>query len=185
MEDTQQVPQTPTPVQQNPSTNVSPNPSQTVPATANIQQPQATSDEYASFGIRFVAAIIDSFIVGIVSSVLGFIAGFVDAVIGSDYSLVSSLMSVLMVLFSLFYYIYFIGSRGQTLGKMALGIRVVREDDKASPGYLKAFLRETVGKFISSMILLLGYLWVIWDDKKQGWHDKIAGTVVLKVKKDA
>jgi uncharacterized RDD family membrane protein YckC len=47
---------------------------------------------------------------------------------------------------------------------------------------ISAILREVVGKFISSLILLLGYFWMLWDPKKQTWHDKIAKSVVVKVK---
>ena len=42
-------------------------------------------------------------------------------------------------------------------------------------------MREVVGKFISGLVLNLGYLWVIWDGQKQGWHDKIADTYVVRV----
>ena len=40
-------------------------------------------------------------------------------------------------------------------------------------------LRETVGKLVSALILLLGFLWILWDKDRQGWHDKIAGTLVV------
>jgi uncharacterized RDD family membrane protein YckC len=43
------------------------------------------------------------------------------------------------------------------------------------------FLREIIGKIVSSIILFIGYLMILWDGKKQGLHDKIAGTVVIKV----
>ena len=64
---------------------------------------------------------------------------------------------------------------------MALKIKVVLKDTGEVPGYTKAFLRELVGKFVSSLVLGLGYFSVLWDKDKQGWHDKMAGTVVIKV----
>lgn len=78
------------------------------------------------------------------------------------------------------YYVVLTGTRGQTLGKMALGIKVVNRNGDV-PGLGYAALREVVGKFISFIALLLGFLSIAWDPKKQGWHDKIAGTWVIKV----
>ena len=48
-------------------------------------------------------------------------------------------------------------------------------------GYGTAFLREVIGKFISSILLCIGYLMVAFDGQKQGLHDKIAGTYVIKL----
>jgi len=65
-------------------------------------------------------------------------------------------------------------------GKRLMKIKVIDKESGEVPGFLKAFLREFVGKFISSIFLSLGYFWAIWDKEKQGWHDKIAGTIVVK-----
>ncbi len=78
------------------------------------------------------------------------------------------------------YFVLFTGLKGQTPGKMVVGLRVV--DDRGNvPGIARAIMREVVGKFISGLVLNLGYLWVIWDGQKQGWHDKIADTYVVRV----
>ena len=71
---------------------------------------------------------------------------------------------------------------GRTLGKMAMGTKVVNEDGVA-PSLLTAFVREVIGKFVSAIVLGLGYIWILFDPKFQGWHDKIAGTYVIKVEK--
>jgi uncharacterized RDD family membrane protein YckC len=61
---------------------------------------------------------------------------------------------------------------------MIMGLKIVTVDGgKLTIG--KAVLR-IVGYFVSSIIVYLGFLWVIWDKDKQGWHDKIAGTYVVK-----
>ena len=76
-------------------------------------------------------------------------------------------------------YVLFTGLKGQTLGKMALGIRVI--DAKGDvPSIGRAALREIVGKFVSAIVILLGYLWVGWDPRKRGWHDHIAGTYAVR-----
>ena len=46
-----------------------------------------------------------------------------------------------------------------------------------------AVLREIVGKFVSAIAFFLGFLWIGWDGRKQGWHDKIAGTHVVRARR--
>jgi uncharacterized RDD family membrane protein YckC len=70
------------------------------------------------------------------------------------------------------------GPKGQTVGKMALGIRVYDLRQGGPIGYGRGFLRALV-KYFLSWILLLGYLWMLWDREKQTWHDKAAGSVVV------
>ena len=78
-------------------------------------------------------------------------------------------------------WLYFAGLEsmaGATLGKMVLGLSVT--DDQ---GNNISFLRATgryFAKIISALILCIGYLMVAWDGQKQGLHDKIAGTLVIK-----
>ena len=144
---------------------------------------------YAGFGARFLAVMVDGMIVGAIYLVLMipvFILGAVMAAGGGRQAEVG-IVSILGFLFQLIgwaasvgYYIYFT-AKGQTLGKKALKIRVVRAENGEPPGYTKAFLREVVGKMVSAMVFGLGYLWMLWDGKKQTWHDKIAGTVVVKL----
>jgi uncharacterized RDD family membrane protein YckC len=82
-------------------------------------------------------------------------------------------------LLSVAYFVGFWTWRGQTPGMMLLGLRVARETDGASPGFARSILRY-VGYLISGFVLLLGFIWIAFDSRKQGWHDKIAGTVVVR-----
>lgn len=145
-----------------------------------------TSVQYAGFGSRFLAGLIDVVILSVVGFVVGFVIGFILGLAGmsSNTSLMStvrSIMNMFSYAISFFYYIYFISAKGQTPGKMIMKIKVVKASDSSVPGFLSAFLREIVGKFLSSIVILLGYFWMLWDPKKQTWHDKIAGTIVVKV----
>jgi uncharacterized RDD family membrane protein YckC len=72
------------------------------------------------------------------------------------------------------------GARGQTVGKMALGIRVYDFRQGGSIGYGRAFIRQIV-KIVSAIPILLGYFWMLWDKEKQCWHDKAATDVVVPV----
>jgi uncharacterized RDD family membrane protein YckC len=83
-----------------------------------------------------------------------------------------------MFITDMIYFIWFHGSVGQTPGKMLLELRVIQTSgEKMTFGV--AFLRW-VGTLVSSLFLSLGYLWIAIDGKKQGWHDKIAATLVIR-----
>jgi uncharacterized RDD family membrane protein YckC len=69
--------------------------------------------------------------------------------------------------------------RGGTLGQLALGIQVRRESDGRKIGLGTAFLRY-IGYVIASLVIYIGLIWVAFDKRKQGWHDKIASTVVIR-----
>lgn len=81
-------------------------------------------------------------------------------------------------LLSMAYFTYLHGTMGQTLGKKILGLKVMQETGESMrPGL--AFLRW-VGYLINAVCMNLGFIWIAFDGRKQGWHDKIAGTVVIR-----
>jgi len=75
------------------------------------------------------------------------------------------------------YFILFYSSTGQTVGMYVLGIRVVRLDGKHMT--LLGSIVRWLGLFISMLPVGLGFLWVLVDDRRQGWHDKLAHTCVI------
>jgi uncharacterized RDD family membrane protein YckC len=81
--------------------------------------------------------------------------------------------------FSLYNHIVLVvKNNGQTIGKKMMKVRIVKED--GSPiTYGDAFLRNVVGYIISSAICDLGFIWALFDARKQGWHDKIFKTLVV------
>jgi uncharacterized RDD family membrane protein YckC len=85
----------------------------------------------------------------------------------------------LFQLASIAYFVGFWTWRGQTPGMMLFGLRVARDSDGAKPGLARSLLRY-VGYFVSWIALFIGFIWVAFDSRKQGWHDKIAGTVVVR-----
>ena len=77
------------------------------------------------------------------------------------------------------YFAYFEGSpAGQTIGKRALGIRVIDYRTGGPLGFGRGILRY-LGRILSSIPCLLGYFWMLWDREKQTWHDKLCSTVVV------
>ena len=148
-----------------------------LPDGAIVQQ------QYAGFWLRVVASLLDSVVVVILQVVCGFVLSASGSLVGGLGNGNGS-MAVLIWLFTtvlgLAYYIIFTGSCGQTLGKMALRIKVIHKDG-GDLGYGRAALRETIGKFISGIILGIGYLMVAFDERKQGLHDRIASSYVIKL----
>jgi uncharacterized RDD family membrane protein YckC len=145
-----------------------------------------SSVKKGGFWIRYAAWIIDTIILNIIGLILlrvGSVA--FDLASAGLQNLETEEMIGIMIPYFLFmlivniaYFTYFHGSTGQTLGKMVCKIKVVRLNG-GPVGYGKAFLRW-IGYLVSS-ILYLGFLWAAWDKQKQGWHDKIAGTYVIKI----
>jgi uncharacterized RDD family membrane protein YckC len=119
----------------------------------------------AGFWRRFAAALIDGILLGIVSGILRAILS-----TGGGYALGT--------LITIGYFVYFHGTTGQTPGNAALSIRVVGKDDGAPIGYGRAFVRWLVS-LVSGFVILIGYLWMLWDGEKQTWHDKAANAVVV------
>jgi uncharacterized RDD family membrane protein YckC len=81
------------------------------------------------------------------------------------------------VLMDMVYFTWFHGVTGQTPGKILMRLRVVQENDESLTFGL-AFLRW-VGYMISAIPAGFGFIWIAFDRKKRGWHDRIAGTVVV------
>jgi len=123
---------------------------------------------YAGFWRRFVAQIIDAIILGAITGILIWILFF-----GAPQA-VSWLGSVIGIVYVIGFWTW----RGQTPGKIVMGVKIVKTD--GSPiGIGRAILRY-IGYWVSSIIICIGYLMIAWDSKKQGLHDKIAGTYVVK-----
>jgi uncharacterized RDD family membrane protein YckC len=77
------------------------------------------------------------------------------------------------------YFVILTGIFGQTPGKFVAGIVVVDSEGR-TPGVAAAIPREMVGKFVATIVFGVGLAWVLFDPKRQGWHDKIAGTYVVR-----
>jgi uncharacterized RDD family membrane protein YckC len=125
--------------------------------------------KYADFSIRLVARLIDGVILGVVNWILRVLLG---AKLGADLAYV--VLGLIVV-----YDIGFWTWRAQTPGKMICGLKIIMKDGRPI-NFFKAVLRY-IGYYISGIPLWLGYLWIIWDRKKQGFHDKIAGTYVVQI----
>lgn len=144
----------------------------------------------ASRWARLGAAVIDGVLLGIVSTVLALPFVDWDRVIhgprdgGGHVTGGRFAVGFLAVLLSFLYHWLFVANRGQTLGKMVLGIRVVGAEDGGAVGYGRAAARAaffTVLGNACGCVWLIDVLWLLWDRRKQTLHDKVTRTVVAKV----
>ncbi len=125
------------------------------------------SATYAGFWRRFAGAFIDGIIVLVIEVIL-------------TRALGSSAGTIVALIVGLLYYGWGWGT-GQTVGCMAMGMRMVDAATGSPPGYGKAAIRYVVQALLGATVILalIGDLWMLWDAKKQTWQDKVAGTVVV------
>lgn len=91
----------------------------------------------------------------------------------------SDVWSVIGTIAAFFVLAYWIGNRGGSPLRVRLGVLILDENDGSYIGTKRAVLRGLMS-YVSQIALLLGYFWMIWDPKKQTWHDKVAKSVVVK-----
>jgi uncharacterized RDD family membrane protein YckC len=133
--------------------------SATALASPPISPPRALAYPRAGFWERMGAGFLDIILVCLTTPIVGPFAIFVAVA-------------------------YFAGMwawKGTTVGGIVLNLQVVREDGLPI-SFLTAFVRSVAAVF-SAFVFFLGFFWIGWDGQKQGWHDKIAGTVVVRLPK--
>jgi len=132
----------------------------------------AVSGAKAGFWIRVVAYIIDAIILYIVNILINVVLHGNNGARGG-----------IQLILGLLYFVYFWSSTspwpGQTPGLKVLNLRVVRTDG-SNLDLVQALIRY-VGLVISFLVIFIGVIWVAFDPNKQGWHDKIASTYVVRV----
>ncbi|MBN2463430.1 MAG: RDD family protein [Dehalococcoidia bacterium] len=131
------------------------------------KKPKEFALEYAGFWIRLGAGVIDLLVLVCAAGIIAYF--FPAAVIW-----VTSGIGI-----SIAYLLGFWVWRGQTPGKMAVGVKIIRTD--SSPIKWQCALRRFLGYIASLVTLFIGFIWVAFDDRKQGMHDKIADTYVVKL----
>jgi len=144
-----------------------------------------TAPRYGGFWIRVVAFILDAIVISVLTGALAPILGMpvieppppIPTEPGLHINIGTG--GATSGLIGLLYFVGLWALRGQTPGQIPFGLRVVRAVDGTRPDVVLALLRY-VGLIISFAVLLLGVIWVAFDGRKQGWHDKLAGTVVVR-----
>jgi uncharacterized RDD family membrane protein YckC len=141
--------------------------------------PSPSEPQLGSRGLRLVAYILDSllisFVVGAVLIVLVFFGAFLGEGLQNLLVVIGALLAIAI---SVGYFPYFWARDGQTLAMMPLGLRVVDETTGETISMGKAFLR-LIGLWISIAIFYIGVIWILFEGRRRGWHDLIAGTIVI------
>ena len=149
------------------------------PATAARKE-----EEAAGFGIRLVAAVVDSMILGIPLLVATLLWGTfaLEGGDGGPRSLSEGSLAAASIGFPLLclaYYVYFWGARAATPGKSLLGLSVQTDEGETPIGFQRAVVR-VVGYLVSTLMLGLGFVMIAFSDDKRALHDRIAGTRVMR-----
>ena len=151
--------------------------------------PVASFRGYAGFWLRFVAFIIDYFFVLIVGTIISMLLGVVIGIIGAAAGASDSAQIVAIIVgyifavgFSIGYYAGMESSSYQaTLGKMALGLKVVNLEGRRI-SFWRAFYRLILKNILGILTLTISYIMVGLTERKQGLYDMIAKTLVIKTR---
>jgi uncharacterized RDD family membrane protein YckC len=156
-------------------------PAQSVQSAQSARSARQSSAPLASLGLRCGAFLIDYILTLMVLAIPLVIAIFLkrrwyaptaaNILVGIGYLAMAGLI--------FFNWIYSYVQSGRSFGKSFMGLRVVRLDG-GTIDYKTAILRHIVGYPLSVFCFGMGLLWMLWDRKQQGWHDKIAQTMVIR-----
>lgn len=137
---------------------------------------------YSGFWRRVAAAVLDGLLLSVPTGIIGALAGAdqFNASVSYGYSPgTTAALNLLNTIIGIAYYAVFEGTRGQTLGKMAVGIKVVDADNGAMIGIPRGIGRY-FARILSAIPIGLGYFWMLWDARNQCWHDKLTRAVVVR-----
>lgn len=140
----------------------------------------------AGFLPRFLAFLIDNIALSIIAWLLSLLlvplVGVTDQPNPGLFALLAGTAGMVIGFILLFLQFLYFGwlwsTSGQSLGMRVTNIRVVRRNG-GSLSLVRAGLRGTVGYWISGLVFGLGFIWVAFDSRKEGWHDKLFDTSVL------
>ena len=134
--------------------------------------------EYVGFWTRVGASIIDTIILMFISvPILYFIYG--EQYFDSDELIQGVSDFMISYVFPLVITVLFWVYKSATPGKIVLSVKIVDASTGNKPSSRQSIIRY-LGYYVSVIPFGLGFFWIAWDSKKQGWHDKMAGTVVIR-----
>lgn len=138
-------------------------------SVSGSEDPSALSPEVrrpglvrAGFWARFLASLLDLILLGVIAVALHF--------------------PPIMILLIPVYHVIMWSWKGTTIGGIVMGLKLVRTDGR--PVDFAVSLVRSLSAFFSAMVLFLGFFWAGWDRQRQSWHDKIAGTVIVRAPKN-
>ena len=137
---------------------------------------------YAGFASRLFAFVIDAFIIIVAMTLITWLITFLNALLPFATPLSQDTLAVILTfVFTVGIYVgyplFFWTFTGQTPGMLLMGLRVVTTDGQYLS--LGQSARRLIGYAIAAIPFFFGFFWILIDDRRQGWHDKVAGTCVV------
>lgn len=145
---------------------------------SSFSKPTPALVEVVGIMPRFIAYLIDSVVLSLIAVGVAVVFIVLGAQGGEPDPASVLIAIVISLLINVVYFIGFWAAGGQTLGKMVMG-QVIVGDDGRPIGIVQALMRF-MGYLVSGFVMSIGFAWIAFDDRKQGWHDKIASTVVVR-----
>lgn len=138
--------------------------------------------QYAGFFVRLAAAALDAVIIFAMSLIIRFPVLITSLITGSNILSTKVLFNftiynVVLYLLAAAYRVLLTYFTGATIGKRVLKLRVIKEDGTLD--FITVLYRETIGKFLSRVVLCIGYLLIGIDQQKRGLHDILCDTCVI------
>lgn len=151
--------------------------------TANVQK-ETRPAEYAGFWVRLAAYMIDSVIVFAALLIVrlvfvGIESLIADTPLGGNILFHYTFKDIILYGFQILYFVLCTYFTGTTIGKRALSLRVVNANEGERLTILNVLYRETVGRFLSGIVLCVGYIMIGIDKEKRGLHDILCDTRVV------
>jgi uncharacterized RDD family membrane protein YckC len=117
----------------------------------------------------------------VIAAVPGIVLIIIGVAIGGGFGAFIALIGYLAIFaIAIWNLVFRQGSTGQSLGKQQLGLKLIKEADSQVLGAGFCFVRQ-IANIVNSIVCYLGYLWPLWDDKRQTWADKLCSTIVITV----
>ena len=143
---------------------------------------------YAGFWVRLAAYCLDSILVFLVLLVVRlFLSGIMSLLsgtpLGGNLIFQYDLKDIVLYVFQVLYFILCTWLTGTTLGKKAMNLRVVSAENGGELKLLDVVYRETIGRFLCSLSVGIGYMVAGWDGQKRGFHDMLCDTRVIYAKR--
>ncbi|MEU9384859.1 RDD family protein [Streptomyces sp. NPDC048279] len=133
------------------------------------QQGYGATPPYANWGQRFLGTLVDGLV---------FLVPYILVLVGAKVKALLFIGFLAIIAVAIWQLIQE-GRTGQTVGKKALGIRLVKEETGQPIGVGMAFVRR-IAHIVDGLPCYLGWLWPAWDAKRQTFADKICGTIVIR-----
>ncbi|MEU3980342.1 RDD family protein [Streptomyces sp. NPDC026672] len=135
------------------------------------QQGYGVQPPYAHWGLRFLGTIVDGLV---------FAVPYILIIVGGSQKIAAlTVIGFLAIIGLAIWQLIQEGRTGQTIGKKTVGIRLVKEDSGQPLGVGMAFVRR-IAHFLDSLACYLGWLWPLWDSKKQTFADKVCSSIVIR-----